>query len=71
MNLNGVETLVRKCFEKSVRSASPEKIESFLTFTTGASVLTQFGFRKITADFDNSATSVYVSTCLRIQKGFF
>ena len=61
VDLNPVETLVRGYFDKYVRSASPEKIGSFLTFKTGA----HFGFGKITIDFDNSATSMYASTCLR------
>lgn len=66
VDLNPVEILVREYFEEYIRSASPERIGSFLTFTTGALVQQQFGFGKITIDFDNSATSVYASTCLRI-----
>ena len=65
VDLNPAETLVRGYFEEYVRSASPEKIGSFPTFITGAPVLPQFGFGKITIDFDNSPTSVYAPTCLR------
>ena len=35
VNLNLGETTVRVYFEEYIRSSSPEKIESFLTFTTG------------------------------------
>ena len=56
---------MRAYIEEYVRSASPEKIGSFLTFTTGAPVLLQFGFKRIIIDFDNSATSVYASACFR------
>ena len=65
VHLKPVETIVRGYFEEYIRSSSPEEIGSFLTFTTGAPVLPQFGFGKITIDFDNSATLVYASTCLR------
>ena len=76
VDLNPVEILVREYFEEYIRSASPERIGSFLTFTTGALVQQQFGFGKITIDFDNSATSVYASTltfptCFTNEKVFF
>ena len=66
VELNPLETLVRGYFEEYVRSTSPEKIGSLLRFIIGAPVPPQFGFGKITIDFDNSATSVYASACLRI-----